>query len=434
MTKKRGSSHDKSNIHDKKPKQAPRATQPIEENEYVIEKILNKKDLKGKIYYFVKWEGYPDSDNTWEPIEHLYNVLDMIEEFETGLEKQSKTKTISDNEPSGVELESQNVDDNRKGLKERDLNCEEEIIIKKRKTSIESTQKNLKDKKPEEMFSISPDKILLSSEFDLSGAKIIVNGNIRSQKEIEKKFKKQKEIKKKKTKESQKIQETEEKSEKENDLIKENKLTPEKVEKEVINEETEKKNHIILENAITTEKVDNWEKITDKLNAEVFQGKKSLTNYSYKSSNEFETPKIRDQGNELRISQRPTEEVKVNLKTEGSFTCEDKPRRIISIKKRKQGFWFLLEWEERENGAQPKDSYVTNEEMKDFAPRFLIDFYESKIIVLKDPKEKKDPTIIKKLVEKTKINKFAQNFDFSDQEDDEISGSKKKKVIKPTKQ
>ncbi|KAI9726827.1 MAG: hypothetical protein M1828_000683 [Chrysothrix sp. TS-e1954] len=38
------------------------------EDEYVVEKIVDHKvDKKGNIKLQVKWEGWPDSDNTWEP-------------------------------------------------------------------------------------------------------------------------------------------------------------------------------------------------------------------------------------------------------------------------------------------------------------------------------------------------------------------------------
>lgn len=59
--------------------------------EYVVEKILQKRIKKGKIEYFLKWKGYPDSDNTWEPKEHL-DCPELIESFETNLKKQQAEK------------------------------------------------------------------------------------------------------------------------------------------------------------------------------------------------------------------------------------------------------------------------------------------------------------------------------------------------------
>mmetsp|Transcript_22854 Transcript_22854/g.23802 ORF Transcript_22854/g.23802 Transcript_22854/m.23802 type:complete len:240 (-) Transcript_22854:82-801(-) len=62
---------------------------------YIVEKILNKRTKKGKAEYFVKWEGYSDNDNTWEPISHLLNVKYLITDFEESLKSRKSVKIES---------------------------------------------------------------------------------------------------------------------------------------------------------------------------------------------------------------------------------------------------------------------------------------------------------------------------------------------------
>lgn len=49
--------------------------------EYIIEKIKEFKFENGKMYFFVKWKGYSEKDNTWEPIQNLDNCPAVIREF-----------------------------------------------------------------------------------------------------------------------------------------------------------------------------------------------------------------------------------------------------------------------------------------------------------------------------------------------------------------
>ena len=44
----------------------------MSDEEYEVEKIIDKRVKKGGVEYFVKWKGWDDpSDNTWEPVDNL---------------------------------------------------------------------------------------------------------------------------------------------------------------------------------------------------------------------------------------------------------------------------------------------------------------------------------------------------------------------------
>jgi hypothetical protein len=50
--------------------------------EYEAEEILDKRKIRNKLYYLVKWKGYHNDSNTWEPIEHLVNSPELVAAFE----------------------------------------------------------------------------------------------------------------------------------------------------------------------------------------------------------------------------------------------------------------------------------------------------------------------------------------------------------------
>lgn len=61
---------------------ARRASQKVVEEEYIVEKVVDKKELDdGQVLYLLKWQGYEDSENTWEPVENITSKA-LIAEFE----------------------------------------------------------------------------------------------------------------------------------------------------------------------------------------------------------------------------------------------------------------------------------------------------------------------------------------------------------------
>ncbi len=52
------------------------------QEEYEVETILDKRTLRNRPQYLVKWKGYPLHDATWEPLGNLKNAKEMVKEFE----------------------------------------------------------------------------------------------------------------------------------------------------------------------------------------------------------------------------------------------------------------------------------------------------------------------------------------------------------------
>jgi len=69
-----------------------------EEEEYSVEKILDKRTKGGKVEYLIKWEGYPDSENTWEPQDNL-DCPDIISAFEAKRGKKEEPPKKRKKEP-----------------------------------------------------------------------------------------------------------------------------------------------------------------------------------------------------------------------------------------------------------------------------------------------------------------------------------------------
>uniref|UniRef100_A0A1B0DB90 Uncharacterized protein n=1 Tax=Phlebotomus papatasi TaxID=29031 RepID=A0A1B0DB90_PHLPP len=65
------------------------------ENEYQVESIIDRRVKKGRVEYYIKWEGYSSEENTWEPIDNL-DCQELIEEFEAARASSSKDDSSKD--------------------------------------------------------------------------------------------------------------------------------------------------------------------------------------------------------------------------------------------------------------------------------------------------------------------------------------------------
>jgi hypothetical protein len=55
----------------------------LEEDEYIVEELIDRRGTKSKREYLVKWRGYPRNESTWEPVQELQRrCADLVEDYD----------------------------------------------------------------------------------------------------------------------------------------------------------------------------------------------------------------------------------------------------------------------------------------------------------------------------------------------------------------
>ena len=272
-----------------------------EEDFYNVERIVEKKIINGTNKYLIKWEGYPESQNTWEPLDNLLSVVEMVDEFENSLREKEKEKYSLDIISTGK---------NDSGNKQDDLN-----VYKPKKANL------LPNDDEEETYS------------DLS------------------KTRKLKKI----------VQENEEINlfgKIHDEYQKDQDLDLEEHNKEMDFEDNGKD-----QSNINIERRFNEDKPIDKN----IKSDKKIENFLNKNHDKKE------------IKGRPKKRL---LPLEGHFKYRDKPKEIVSVKMEKNNsLRFKVSWYQRPDGIIPIETSFTNDQLREYDPLFLLDFYESKIVL-----------------------------------------------------
>jgi len=86
-----------------------------EENVFVVEKILRKRTFKGRLQYFLKWEGFDDTENTWEPEMNL-DCPELIADYYRREKVESNKRSIDQQEDSSKKTKRANDFGYERGL------------------------------------------------------------------------------------------------------------------------------------------------------------------------------------------------------------------------------------------------------------------------------------------------------------------------------
>ena len=139
-----------------------------EPKEFEVEKIIDRRSKKGKLFYRVKWKDYPLSEATWEPKENLKNAKAAILLFEKGRttsENKKKSKNRPSESPKEPEETDLNIDEEKENAKETtkrksdviEKKTEKKKMMRQLKEAVVKAEKVVDSKSKEDEKDLSED-------------------------------------------------------------------------------------------------------------------------------------------------------------------------------------------------------------------------------------------------------------------------------------
>ena len=120
---------------------------PIEE-EYQVERIIDRRENDGVVEYFLKWKGFSELENTWEPEGNL-NCTELLDEFNREYAKKS-SKGGEDKTEAGNkhELDEKPSKDNKEAVSDNEKQTKPVKTVKEKAvTDVENKERSVKKSK-----------------------------------------------------------------------------------------------------------------------------------------------------------------------------------------------------------------------------------------------------------------------------------------------
>jgi hypothetical protein len=97
----------------------------IEEDEYIVERIVGKKFIdmdNGKtLHYHIKWKGWANAHNTWEPLENLNGCQELVDTFEEEYSDRKARRDLDSDVSDDDNKENVEKVDNQMGRTRKEL-------------------------------------------------------------------------------------------------------------------------------------------------------------------------------------------------------------------------------------------------------------------------------------------------------------------------